>query len=379
MTTSVTTESIRPIDSIDATLRAEGPRIRVRFPDRFQGIFARQQPRFEPLLVAARKTLATVDLPKEVWPYYSYGVLEHEQPSFMLLPLMFLAIADYSGGIHRRHTQHLPWLMLSMEACAILDDTVDHTPHRSGRPSYPGRFGAASAAPFSTFLTTIVLEKTFATEPRLMPLVFAMFRDLCALETWEVDSRYPRLETDTLRHWLGCRYNEVTPAVAYGLDSALVLQNAQTLPPRVSVLFAEIFQDVDDLVNFAEQRDRDGENDDLRMGMVTNLLVSTLQADPAIAPLVDRLWSESRTLRSADPTSAPRAPAFNPRVEKPITAAITEHGVPATIAKIVRDAHACIDATPIALRPLMEELVLTFVDRLRRIESLREAASLHLT
>jgi geranylgeranyl pyrophosphate synthase len=266
--------------------------------------------------------------------------------------------------------------MLSMEACAILDDTVDHTPCRSGRLSYPGRFGSASAAPFAGFLVSLVVEKTLATEPRVLPLVIDMFRDLCALETWEVGSRYPPLDDESMRHWLTCRYAEVTPAVVYGLDSALILQDAARLPPRVHSLFAEIFQDVDDLVNFAENREREGENDDLKMGMVTHLLLATLRAQPSITTVVTRMWDECRALRAGgDLTELARR---SPRDRAAVVEAIAHHGVPATVAKIVADADACIHATPIPLRPMMEEMVLTFVDRLRRVEMLRDTLAVHV-
>jgi hypothetical protein len=372
MTTAIVTlDSDSLAHDADTGIRAVAPS--VRFPDRFQGIFARLQPRLQPLIVDARRELAALNVLPEVQPYYAYGVLEHAQPSFMLLPLMFLTIADYSGGIHHRHRAHLPWLMLSMEACAILDDTVDHTPFRSGRPSYPGRFGSASAAPFAAFLVSVVIEKTHATEPRILPLVIDMFRDLCALETWEVGSRYPQLTEGSMAHWLACRYAEVTPAVIYGLDSALVLQDAARLPPRVSTLFAEIFQDVDDLVNFAENREREGENDDLKMGMVTHLLLSTLRAQPSLAGAVARMWDECRALREAG--ALDELARRSPRDRGAVVDAIARHGVPATVGKIIADAQACIEETPVSLRPMMEEMVLTFVDRLRRVDMLRDVVA----
>lgn len=325
----------------------------VRFPDHFQGIFKRLRPRFEPLLVEARGTLSELPVRPELHPYYSYGVLEHAQPSFMLLPLMFLALADHVRGVGPRHRRHLPWLMLAMEACAILDDTVDHTPYRSGRLSYPGRFGPSSAAPFTAFLVSVVMERTLREELELFPLVADLFQTLCSLETWEIGARYPALEERTLSHWLECRYGEVTPAVVYGLDSALMLHDEPRLPRRVSKLFAEIFQDVDDLVNFAERRERAGENDDLKMGMVTHLLLAAVRNCPEVVPRVERLWKDG-----ADHYAS-------------TAALIEEHGVVPTVRKILSDADECIEITPKAYRAPIEEMVLTFLDRLRRIESLR--------
>ena len=324
----------------------------VRFPDRFQGIFERLRPRFEPLLVEARGTLSQLPVLPELHPYYSYGVLEHAQPSFMLLPLMFLALADHARGVGPRHRRHLPWLMLSMEACAILDDTVDHTPYRSGRLTYPGRFGAPSAAPFTGFLVSVVMERTIREEPELVPLVADLFQTLCSLETWEIGARYPALDEATLSHWLGCRYGEVTPAVVYGLDGALILHGEPRLPARVPALFAEIFQDVDDLVNFAERREHAGENDDLKMGMVTHLLLAAVRNCPGVVPAVERLWKEGTGYEA-------------------VAALIEKHGVVPTVEKILSDADECIESTPKAYRASIEEMVLTFLDRLRHIESIR--------
>ena len=330
----------------------------IRFPDRFQGIFERLRPRLAPHLVEARGALSELPVRPELHPYYSYGVLEHAQPSFMLLPLMYLALADHVRGVGPRHRRHLPWLMLAMEACAILDDTVDHTPYRSGRLSYPGRFGASSAAPFTAFLVSVVTERTLREEPQLVPLVTDLFQTLCSLETWEIGARYPALEEGTLSHWLGCRYAEVTPAVVYGLDSALMLHDEPRLPPRVSTLFAEIFQDVDDLVNFAERREHAGENDDLKMGMVTHLLLAAVRNSPRVAPSVESLWRECMHETGEGHY-------------EPVAALIEEHGVVPTIQKILSDAGECIEITPKAYRAPIEEMVLTFLDRLRHIESLR--------
>ncbi|HRI71131.1 MAG TPA: polyprenyl synthetase family protein [Polyangium sp.] len=344
------------------------PGAHVKFPDQFRGIFARTKSQFAPMLGEARETLRALPVRTEVFPYYSYGVLEHQQPSFMLLPLMYLSLADHAGGIGIRHKRHLPWLMLAMEACAILDDTVDETPRRSGRPSYPGRFGAASAASFSAFLISTIVEQTATHEPMVLPLVLDMFKTLCALETWEFGSRYPTVDESTLAHWLDCRYSEVTPAVAYGLDSALLLCDLPPLPPRVSRLFAEIFQDVDDVVNSAEIREQSGENNDLKMGMVTHLLLASVRAEPSLAPAVDAFWQECQRAQSSQLSTLHSHIVFE---------AIANVGVPATVAKIISDADQCIELTPASLRPALEEMVLTFIDRLRRIDSLRNEVDRH--
>src|SRR5688500_8876160 len=139
----------------------------IQFPDKFQGIFARLRPRYAPLVQEARETLRRLEVPAEVRPYYEYGVLEHAQPSFMLLPMMYLALADHAGGITPRHRRYLPWYMLAMELVAALDDAVDRTPYRSGRRTYHHRFGDPSATAFSTFLLSVVVSRTAETAPEV--------------------------------------------------------------------------------------------------------------------------------------------------------------------------------------------------------------------
>jgi hypothetical protein len=109
---------------------------------------------------SVRQRLASYDYTTVVRPFAdARGALERAramqlrpQPSYLLLPLMFLATAEQHGGITERHRAYLPWYMLMMEVCAIIDDTVDRTPLRSGRDSFPERYSDAAAAAFSTFL-----------------------------------------------------------------------------------------------------------------------------------------------------------------------------------------------------------------------------------
>ena len=49
-----------------------------------------------------------------------------------------------------------------------------------------------------------------------------------------------------------------------------------------------------------------------------------------------------------------------------------------TPAEIVSDADHCIEATPTALRASIEEMVLTFIDRLRRVDSLVPELARHV-
>ena len=93
-------------------------------------------------------------------------------------------------------------------------------------------------------------------------------------------------------------------------------------------------------------------------------MLSTLRAEPGIAAPVRALWGEARP--------SPQTREHGPRIASPdrddatraeVMAAIAEHGIPATIAKIHRDAEQAIAATPPPFRSCVEEMVVTFVDR----------------
>lgn len=346
----------------------------LQFPDQFRGVFARARPRLEPLIVEARDTLERLPIPSVVRPYYSYGVLEHAQPSFVLAPLMFLAMAESQGGITAKHKGYLPAFLLMVELIGILDDTVDHTPKRSGRTTYWRRFGAASAAPFSCFLFSAAVEQTMGHAPELLPLVTQMFAGICASESWEHDARYPASTRHALAVWLQRHYDAVPPAIAHSLDSALLLHGLAPLDREVYVRFAELQQDVDDLVNFVEQREEQGENDDLKMGIVTYPLLATIQSDAAVAAALDRIWLPCRALKhDADPwTTASIADGNGTQsAYELVVRRVAEVGVPATLEKIAQDAEIAIGAAGPRARACVADLVWTFVERLCRIESLR--------
>lgn len=342
---------------------------RIAFPEKFQGVFARARPHLEPLIGEARETLRASHVPSVIEPYYAYGVLEHAQPSFVLAPLMFLAMAESQGGITARHREYLPAFLLMVELIGILDDTVDHTPYRSGRQAYWRRFGAPSAAPFSCFLFNAALERTRATAPELVPLVTEMFAEICAAEVWEHGSRYPEASVASLRLWLGRHYDAVPAAIAHSLDGALVLHGRPRLDPEVFRRFAELQQDVDDIVNFVERRELDGENDDLEMGIVTHPLLAAVRDSDAAASALEVLWAPRReALASVTPErTIPRDEATYALLAQRIELV----GIPSTLLKIAADADAAIAATAPSARDCVADLVWTFVERLCRAESLR--------
>ncbi len=343
--------------------------VRLAFPDKFQGVFLRSRPRYEPLLVEARDQLRALLVPGPIAPYFAYGVLDHEQPSFVLAPLMFLAMAESQGGITARHRAYLPAFLLMVELIGILDDTVDHTPYRSGRLTYWRRFGAPSAAPFSIFLFNAALEQTRVEAPELVPIVTRMFSDICAAEVWEHDSRYPAVDPATLAGWLARHYDAVPAAIAHSLDSALVLHGRGPLDHVVHARFAELQQDVDDIVNFVEHRERDGENDDLKMGIVTYPLLSTIRSSPDCAAQLEAFWARRRV--------AGEGATGDEELYASLASEIERVGIPATLRKIADDAAEAIAAAAPAARPCVADLVWTFVERLCRVESLRAAVEAH--
>jgi len=341
--------------------------IHTHYPTRFKGLFRQRKARYEPFIAAARQKLAHHPIPQVLQPWYHSMITANPQPSFLLLPLIFLAVADESGGITPAHEEYLPVLMLAMEACALMDDTVDRTRMRSDRPTFPETFGDVSSTPMLAVLLGVIFQETQRIDPHILGDLGQLFTVLGALELWEYHHRYPS-DSATLSAWLDQRYAQVTPAVTYAFNAALRLNQQADIPPQVAQAFAEIFQDVDDIVNIQEQRQLLGEHDDLKMGMVTHPLVSSLRVPAVRSGLID-LWAVYRSLQFLprhELTSQVRRLDELPPLQATYTAVrrlIEQIGIPATLEKIQQDAASCVDAAPAELKPLMQELVAAFIQR----------------
>ncbi|HEX8441602.1 hypothetical protein, partial [Archangium sp.] len=212
----------------------------LRYPRFFQGIFARQREVYTPLVEEARRVLHALPVPEKLRPFYDTVVRDNPQPSFLLLPLMFLATAEASGGIQAKHRSFLPFMMLSMEAIAISDDTVDRTPMRSGRLSFPIHFSEASATPFVSTLGSLVAREAARIDPRLLDTTMNFFVELYACQLWERHHSYPT--EDMFAQWLDNRYYQSVLGASIGLDTALLLNGHETMPMSVLEPFGRIFQ-----------------------------------------------------------------------------------------------------------------------------------------
>jgi hypothetical protein len=182
------------------------------------------------------------------------------------------------------------------------------------------------------------------------------------------------VNTDDCARWLQHHYDAVTPAVAQSLNGALLLHGMEPVPHAVCTHFGEIMQDVDDIVNFAERREDAGENDDIKLGVVTHLMLSTLRADPSSAERVEALWRPYRAINVASreelSTRWKSCEQLTVAEYRDVAARIGRHGVTATVRKVLADAEACTAAAPEALRPCVRDMVLTFADRLRTLDQL---------
>ncbi len=340
----------------------------LRYPQLFQGLFARRRACFLPHIEEARRVLHALPMPDALRPFYDTIVRDNPQPSFLLLPLMFLATAEASGGIQPAHRRFLPVLMLGMEACAISDDTLDRTPMRSGRPTFPMRFSEASSTLFMSTLVALISGETARIDPRLLDLTSRFFVELSAHQLWERQHHYP--SEDLFEQWLENRYRQSVLGVAYGLDPALLLNGREPLPARVPEAFGRMFQDVDDIVNILENRSTEGENDDLLMGAVTKPLLLTLERYPALRADLAALWDACHTTREASVSELLRQPehqrATVERLARPLRAAILEVGVPGTVEHVLSDYRECVASAPPELRHVVQEMTCTWVDRLRR-------------
>ena len=342
--------------------------IQTKYPTRFRGVFSARKARYEPLIATARARLASHPVPEALRPWYTSMIIDNPQPSFLLLPLIFLAVADETGGITSRHEEYLPVLMLAMEACALMDDTVDRTAMRSDRPTFPQTFGDVSSTPMLAVLLGVIFQESQRIDARIVRDAGELFTILGSLELWEYHHRYP---TDRALSaiWLSNRYAQVTPAVVYALNAALLISERERIPQEVAQRFAEIFQDVDDIVNIHEQRELVGENDDIKMGMVTHPLLVSME-DPEVGAALKTLWEAYRPLQLLARGELSQAVAeLDTQLPLQITyttlrTLIGQLGIPTTMRKIIDDANACVEAAPEELKPLMQELVAAFIDRI---------------
>ncbi|AKJ01014.1 hypothetical protein ATI61_112275 [Archangium gephyra] len=344
--------------------------IPIQFPNQFRGMFQRVESTYRPLLVDALKKVHEAPIPTELRPFFDHVTVESPQPSFMLIPLMFLAAAEASGGITPRHIEALPAMLLSMEVTAIADDTVDRTPMRSGRMSFPRRFGEASATPFTGALLMLMAQHARRCPPEFGDALLQYVLRIFSMFLWERQNTYP--EQATFEHWLSQRYAATGVATAFAIDSALALNGRAPLPTSVVDRFSYIFQDVDDLVGLLERRDEQGENDDLQMGIVTRPLLLSIGQRPELGTLVEQLWKEYRPLHSASLMEfqqqhaeiCDRTRFLHDRLRQ----AMLEIGVPAAARCMLEDLRVCLEETPASIRPFLRELTLSIIDRLHRCE-----------
>jgi hypothetical protein len=341
----------------------------IEYPAHFLGIYERIRTQHAHLLEAAAATIRAMPISDDLRSALAYQTWDNPQPSFILLPLMFIATAEASGGITQRHVDYLPSLMLLSELLAVADDTVDRCIRRSGRDTYAYRFGDASALPFAATLTTLFLQGSHRADPAVFAAASAYCAKFFPLELWEREHTFP--EPELFAAWLDHRYNQSIWSTQFVLDSALLLNHQPTLPESVAAALSRIGQDVDDIVNVVEFRETEGENDDLMCGVVTRPMVLAITARPMLAARVAALWQHHRPLAREQLSIAAYQDRRRSLVHDtmrdyiPIRGEILEHGVPATVRAAHVDLQICTDESPDALRPVMHGLAMAFLDRLR--------------
>jgi hypothetical protein len=333
-----------------------------------------RQALYAPYIERARDHIRRGAIPDGLRPFLAYQTWENPQPTYLILPFMFLASAEAAGGITPAHAEYVPTLLLISELMAVADDTVDRTPVRSGRPSFPARFGDGSALPFATTLTTLVIERSWF-NPALVSALSRYFVEFFALELWERRHLYP--EPPLFDAWLANRYGQTRVVTDFMLSGALIIHGRSPWPRAAVEALSRIEQDVDDLVNVVEYRAASGENDDLQSGLVTRALTLAIAARPSLAGDVAELWAAYRPLAAEQPSireyeaARRRVGEQTARLYRSVRDAILQFGVPATIREVLRDYRTAVRETPADLRPFMRELAGTFVRRLRRFEVAR--------
>jgi hypothetical protein len=229
----------------------------------------------------------------------------------------------------------------------------------------------------------LVVARSAAISPALVPVITDYYLDFSSLLVWEFHSRYPAATIPACEAWLKLRYDAMVSALAFTFNGPLALRGMPFFPREAVQRASEIMQDVDDLVNFVERRERMGENDDLKMGIVSHALLHTLRANKATGPALEALWRPYRKIPpgSLDGFWAAYSKCGSETVPEyeAVASLVAEHGVPAGAAKLIDDARGCLLATPEPMRPCMAEILGAFIGRLRSVDALpplaREALS----
>ena len=341
--------------------------IAIQFPNHFRGMFHRVESAYRPLIEEGLRAIYNLPVPAELRSFFDHITVESTQPSFMLVPLMFLAAAEASGGITKRHIDALPTMLLTMEVTAVADDTVDRTPMRSGRMTFVRRFGDASSTPFTGALVALIAKEAKRCPPEVTDAVLSYVLEIFSMFLWERANTYP--QRALFEEWLQHRYAETRVAAEIAIDSAFALNGRGPLPRAAMARFSYIFQDVDDIVGILESRAEQGENDDLRMGIVTRPLLLTLASRPELTEVVEEVWRQYRPLSDASIVElqarhAAIAVATRP-LEEQLRAAILEIGMPATVRCMIDDMRCCSEASPEEVRPFVDELCRSVIERLR--------------
>lgn len=343
------------------------PAVSLSFPDSFRGMFHRIEPTCRPLLEDALRKVHGMPVPAELRPFFAHVTTESPQPSYVLLPLIFLAAAEASGGITQKHIDSLPTLLLGMEVIAVIDDTVDRTPMRSGRMSFPRRFGDVSSTPFTGALLMLMAGCSKSCPSEILEPTIQCHLDLFSMWLWERQNTYP--DRALFDEWLERRYEETAVVVDLIINGSLALNGRPPLPRAAVQGISRIFQDVDDVVSIAESREEQGENDDLQMGVITRPLLLTLARVPSLADRVELLWQRYRPLYDASLVELERRHTEVAAEARPIRdgirAEMLEVGVPETVRRMLGDLRTCVRETQAPLQPFMRELALSTIERLR--------------
>ena len=324
----------------------------IRFPQKFQGIFKRSQASFAPHLQVARKLLNSLNIPAPLQHVWDYVVVDNPQPSFILLPLLYLSLAEQLGGITPAHQRALPVIMLTMEAVAVMDDTVDIASRRSERATVPARFGVTQATPIATSLTATIAELAVEIDPRLVQPTMNFLRELGALQIWEVEHSYP--EQAEWDEWMQQRYRQGQIATEFALNLALMYHHQAPFPATPAYFFAQIMQDVDDVVGLLEQRVQFGEGCDLQRGRVIAPLADACDNNIQLASLISQLWRKKQALLAES----------NQTTFQQLNQHVLEAGLATTLDRLTQIAIACEEQTPPALQAWMHDVICTFMARL---------------
>lgn len=347
----------------------------IQFPKKFKGLYTDTEKKYRPLIEEAIERSKQFPIDDELRPLYSYLVWENPLPTFILSTVMFLEVAEETGGIKKGHLDYLPLLIIILELMGIADDSIDRTIMRSNRMSCVKKYGDGTTLAFTGSLMTMLFSESRKYDSKLFDQLVICLSQIFFSWVWESQNVYPK--PSLFKHYVNYRYKQGWAFADFVFNASLIINKKPILPlgtASPNYRINKVAQDVDDVVNIAEFRANRGENDDLLMGIMTRPTMVAIKEEPHLLAEILELWSHFRDLIKSKPSvdelhkrHAEITRQVLPDYQK-IRNVILEKGIPKVITTLLKEYHEAVKSSPPHVRRSINEIGYAYIDRLSRID-----------